>query len=173
VLDLSKIEAGRMDLLPETFMLRAAIDEACAVATNAASDKSIDLLVDVAPDLMEVTLDRHKFMQILYNLLSNAFKFTDNGGQVVLMATRQDTALRIEVQDSGVGIREQDLPKLFAEFQQLDSGAARRHQGTGLGLALTRRLAELHGGSVNVKSTLGVGSCFSVILPLTIPNRED
>ncbi len=173
VLDLSKIEAGKMDLLPESFVLRAAIDEACAVASNAAGDKSIELLVDVAPDPAEVTLDRHKFMQILYNLLSNAFKFTDNGGQIVLTAARVNDALRVDVQDYGVGIRAEDLPKLFAEFQQLDSGAARRHQGTGLGLALTRRLVELHGGSVHVESAPGVGSCFTVILPLPPAQRED
>jgi signal transduction histidine kinase len=172
VLDLSKIEAGRMDLLPETFVLRAAIDEACAVATNAASDKSIHLLVDVAADIAEVTLDRHKFMQILYNLLSNAFKFSNKDGQVELGAYRQGDTLRLDVRDSGVGIRAEDLPKLFAEFQQLDSGAARRQQGTGLGLALTRRLAELHGGSVHVESTAGVGSCFTVILPMTMKQQE-
>jgi PAS domain S-box-containing protein len=173
VLDLSKIEAGRMDLLPETFVLRAAIDEACAVATNAASDRTITLLVNVAADIVEVTLDRHKFMQILYNLLSNAFKFTDNGGQVELGAFREGHSLRLDVRDSGVGIRAEDLPKLFAEFQQLDSGAARRQQGTGLGLALTRRLVELHGGSVHVESTAGVGSCFTVILPLTMMQHQD
>jgi len=169
VLDLSKIEAGRMDLLPETFALGAAVDEVCSIVANAGHTKDIVLHREVSRAVADVTLDRHKFMRILYNLLSNAFKFTDEGGEVTLRLDRVNGALRLQVQDTGIGIRAEDLPKLFIEFQQLDSGPGRRHQGTGLGLALTRRLAELHGGSVHVESSAGLGSTFTVLLPLPAP----
>jgi protein-histidine pros-kinase len=166
VLDLSKIEAGRMELVPEAFAVDAAIDEVCANVSATAREKGIDLVRQVAPELAVVTLDRHKFMQILYNLLSNALKFTDRGGTVTLALGLAGQSLRMQVRDTGIGMRSEDLPKLFVEFQQLEAGTARRHQGTGLGLALTRRLVELQGGSVHAESTLGVGSTFTVTLPL-------
>jgi protein-histidine pros-kinase len=169
VLDLSKIEAGRMDLTPETFPLGPAVDEVCSIVTNAAQGKDIRLRREVCADVVEVRLDRRKFLQILYNLLSNAFKFTDDGGEVSLRLDRAGPDLRLRVQDSGIGISAEDLPRLFVEFQQLDAGAGRRHQGTGLGLALTKRLAELQGGSVHVASAPGRGSLFTVLLPLAGP----
>jgi PAS domain S-box-containing protein len=169
VLDLSKIEAGRMDLLPETFPLAPAVDEVCSIASNAMRGKTIHLQWHVAPEVAEVTLDRHRFTQILYNLLSNALKFTDDAGRVNVRLNRVGGALRVQVEDTGIGIRPEDLPKLFVEFQQLDSGAGRRHQGTGLGLALVRRLAELQGGAVDVESAPGLGSTFTVLLPLVAP----
>jgi PAS domain S-box-containing protein len=165
VLDLSKIEAGRMELLRETFPLRPALDEVCSVAATAIRGKSIRMTQLVPPDIDTVTLDRQKFMQILYNLLSNALKFTNDGGDVELVLRRAGDALRVDVRDNGIGIRSEDLPRLFVEFQQLDAGAGRHHEGTGLGLALTRKLAELHGGSVMVESEPGRGSVFTVILP--------
>lgn len=166
VLDLSKIEAGKMDLRPESFATGPAVDEVCSVASGAAGSKNITVRRHVAAEVAQVILDRHRFMQILYNLLSNALKFTDDGGQVDLFLDRQGEALRVQVKDTGIGIDPEDLAKLFVEFQQLESGAGRRHQGTGLGLALTRRLAELHGGSVSVTSSPGQGSNFTVLLPL-------
>jgi protein-histidine pros-kinase len=171
VLDLSKIEAGRMELHPERFDIHDAIDEVCAVVAGSGQGRKARLQRVIAPDIRPVVLDRHKFMQILYNLLSNALKFTDPEGQVDLEVGREDGALRIEVRDTGIGIRPEDLPRLFVEFQQLDSSPGRRHQGTGLGLALTRRLAELHGGSVRVASVPGKGSTFTVLLPLA-PNGD-
>ena len=123
----------------------------------------------MSDDVANVILDRHRFIQILYNLLSNALKFTNTGGRVSVSLDREDDALRLQVRDSGIGIRPADLPKLFREFQQLDSGTGRRHDGTGLGLVLTKRLAELHGGSVGAESEIGKGSVFTVRLPLAAP----
>jgi protein-histidine pros-kinase len=173
VLDLSKIEAGKMDLVPEVFDVAPAVEEVCSVAAGIAGSKSIRLLRKVAAEVAQVGLDRHRFMQILYNLLSNALKFTDAGGEVEVRLGRRGEALEIQVRDTGIGIRAADLAKLFVEFQQLDSGASRRHQGTGLGLVLTRRLAELHGGSVHVESQPGQGSTFTVLLPLVRPGPTE
>lgn len=165
VLDLSKIEAGRMDLSPELFDVAAAVEEVCSVASRTVATKTVTLTQAVtgSPTVM---LDRHKFMQVLYNLLSNALKFTDDGGYVDVAVSVAPDMLRLSVRDTGIGMRAEDLPRLFAEFQQLESGPARRHQGTGLGLALTRRLVELQGGHIEVHSTHGEGSVFSVRLPL-------
>jgi protein-histidine pros-kinase len=167
VLDLSKIEAGRMDLHAESFPLRAAVDEVCAGVSSLAARKGIQIQRDIAPALDLVVLDRQKFVQVLYNLLSNAVKFTDDGGQVrVNVARFADGGVQVSVQDTGIGIRQEDLCKLFVEFQQLDSSSTRRYEGTGLGLALTKKLVELQNGSVSVESELGRGSTFTVFLPL-------
>ena len=169
VLDLSKVEAGRMELHAETFDLRETIAEVCSVLTPSASKRSINILPEIAPELARVTLDRHKFMQILYNLVSNAVKFNGDGGAVrVLAQPEQPGRLLLQVTDSGSGISREDLPKLFVEFQQLDSSATRRHGGTGLGLALTKKIVEFLGGSIEVSSAWQQGSTFSVHLPLSI-----
>jgi signal transduction histidine kinase len=116
----------------------------------------------VAANASSVTLDRGKFMQVLYNLLSNGVKFSDDGGEVRILVDRDgDHGLRLRVCDTGLGIRPGDFPKLFVEFQQLESGAMRRSGGTGLGLALTKKLIEYQGGRIDVQSEFGVGSTFT------------
>jgi protein-histidine pros-kinase len=166
VLDLAKVEANRMELSPEPFSPAQVIEGVCAVARPLAQKKDLQLTVEVTPGLDEVFLDQQKFKQILYNLISNAVKFTGQGGQVAIRARPRDSAhFRLEVQDTGIGIRREDLPRLFKEFEQLESGAGRRYEGTGLGLALTRRIVELQGGSIEVKSEAGKGSTFTVVLP--------
>jgi protein-histidine pros-kinase len=113
-----------------------------------------------------VKLDEQKVKQILYNLLSNAVKFTNPGGQAeVNVEPIPGDRIRLDVTDTGIGIKPEDFPKLFHEFVQLDSGAARHYEGTGLGLALTRKLVELHGGEISFASEVGRGSRFSVVLP--------
>jgi signal transduction histidine kinase len=166
VLDLSKVEAGRMELKPETFAVAAAVEEVCAVSRAIAGRRKVGVEVSLAPELREVTLDAQRFKQVLYNLLSNAVKFSHEGGRVEV-AVREAGPSRfcLQVRDHGIGIRAEDLPRLFREFVQLDSGDARRYGGTGLGLALTRKLVELQGGTIRVESTLGSGSLFSVELP--------
>jgi protein-histidine pros-kinase len=168
VLDLAKVEAGKMSLLPETFSVQTAIEEVCGVARPLAQSKDIHVSLKVEGDLDKVFLDPQKFKQILYNLTSNAIKFTDNGG-CLRIDSRPVGADRFEVlvEDTGIGIKTEDFERLFGEFEQLDSGTSRRYQGTGLGLALTRRIVELQGGSIAVKSKLGVGSTFTVELPKT------
>jgi len=115
-----------------------------------------------------VTLDQQKFKQILYNLLSNAVKFTGDGGMVSLAASRKSQdRFQFQVSDTGIGIKQEDIGKLFTEFQQLDSSASRHYEGTGLGLALTKKLVELHQGSIELESEPGVGSVFRVVLPIS------
>jgi len=114
-----------------------------------------------------VTLDPRRFKQALYNLLSNAIKFTNDGGHIEVTGRAIGAdRFQVTVRDNGIGIKAEDLGRLFKEFEQLDSGATRRYQGTGLGLALTRRMVDLQGGEITVKSVLGQGSEFSVTLPL-------
>jgi protein-histidine pros-kinase len=166
VLDLSKIEAGRMEFYPEPIDLPQLIGEVRDSVRALSASKRIALKVEVSATCVGIELDPNKLKQVLYNYLSNALKFTDEGGRVAMNARLEDEAhLRIEVSDTGSGIRAEDLPKLFTEFQQLDASAAKRHQGTGLGLALTRRIVEGQGGRVGVHSTFGEGSTFFAVLP--------
>jgi protein-histidine pros-kinase len=172
ILDLSKVEAGRMELYPERFDLPALIEETCATISPLAVEKEIRIRTSGA-DGMQVELDRQKLKQVLLNLLSNAVKFTPAGGRIeVRHALEPGGGLRIEVADSGIGIRPEDLGKLFVEFQQIDGGAGRRYGGTGLGLALVKRIVELQGGAVEVTSEPGRGSCFAVRLPVASAHSE-
>jgi protein-histidine pros-kinase len=167
VLDLSKVEAGRMELRPESFELDGVIDEVSSVVSALARQKKIAIGKQMAPGIGPVTLDRQKFAQVLYNLVANAVKFSDDGGQVTILADRpQEGLLRIQVRDTGIGIREEDFGDLFVEFRQLDSGSTRRYDGTGLGLALTKKIIEFQGGTIAVASEVGQGSTFTVTLPL-------
>jgi PAS domain S-box-containing protein len=167
ILDLAKVGAGKMELNPERFSLRKAIEEACATAEPMAQKKSIHIDVNVAPEIGDVTLDQQKFKQVLYNLLSNAIKFNPEGGKVEIRAEPHDTdRVKLVVNDTGVGISAEDLGRLFKEFEQLESGASRHYEGTGLGLALTRKIVELQGGTIRVESEVGKGSSFMVVLPL-------
>jgi protein-histidine pros-kinase len=166
ILDLSKIEAGRVELTPETFPLAAALQEVYAAVSLMAMQKGIAVEQSVSPALSDVTLDRQKFKQIMFNLLSNAVKFTDDGGKVsVDIGSQHPNVLNIQVRDTGVGIKSEDLGKLFIEFNRIDSPMARRHGGTGLGLSLTKKLVELQRGSIAVASDWGKGSVFTVLLP--------
>lgn len=165
VLDLSKVEAGRMEVHAEAFDPAAAIASVYSVLGPMAHKKQVRLLSPQC-EVPQLTLDLHKFRQVLFNLLSNAVKFTEPGGQVQLrLAPSGNEQVCLEVSDTGIGIAEEDMARLFQAFGQLDSGLARRAEGTGLGLALTRRLVELQGGSIEVRSQPGVGSTFSVLLP--------
>lgn len=166
VLDLSKVEAGKMEFNSQSFDLPQAINEICAVVSPMSLKKNLRVRVDVAPEAATVVLDQQKFKQIFYNLLSNAVKFTDDGGCVTIDAhLERARTLRFSVHDTGIGIHESDLDKLFHEFTQLDSGSTRLYEGTGLGLALTRKLVELQGGTIGVTSQPGKGSSFTVELP--------
>jgi len=166
MLDLVKVQAGKLDLSPEVFDIRSAVAEVCAVVHPIAVQKNIDVCVDVASGLDTVTLDVQRFRQILYNLLSNALKFTDDGGAVTIEALRDDRGhIRLAVRDNGIGIAPDDIPRLFTEFEQLETGVARRFGGTGLGLALTKSIVTLQGGAIEVESAPGSGSTFTVTLP--------
>jgi signal transduction histidine kinase len=131
-----------------------------------AAQKRIEMTTAIDAAVAAVVTDPGKLRQILYNYISNALKFTADAGRVVIrVAPDEDDHFRVEVEDSGIGIDPDDLPRLFTEFQQLDSSTAKLHQGTGLGLALTRRIVEAQGGRVGVRSTPGQGSVFLAVLP--------
>jgi signal transduction histidine kinase len=169
VLDLAKVGAGKMELNVEKFLFSKAIEEVCAVTKPIAQKKSIQIEVHIAPEISEVTLDKQKLKQILYNLLSNAIKFNHEGGKVSIRAESYHPArVKLVVNDTGVGIKAEDSGRLFKEFEQLDSGASRHYEGTGLGLALTRKIVELQGGTIEMQSEVGRGSTFTVILPLVL-----
>ncbi|MEA2338860.1 MAG: hypothetical protein QOE82_2867 [Thermoanaerobaculia bacterium] len=169
MLDLVKIQAGKAELTVDTFRLRDAINEVCAGVHPIAVSKQIEVTVSIADGIDSVRLDNQRFKQILYNLLSNALKFSPDGGHVgITVAGEGAYRFRMMVSDDGIGIRAEDIGRLFTEFEQLDTGTARRFGGTGLGLALTRQLVDLLGGEIHVESEIGKGSRFSVVLPLAI-----
>jgi PAS domain S-box-containing protein len=165
ILDLSKVEAGQMELQLQPVEVRSLIDEVRATVEPLARGKAITLDAEPGPELRLIA-DRAKVRQMLLNLVSNAIKFTPNGGRIQIRGRRVDSWVEIAVSDTGIGIAVEDLGRLFTEFQQLDAGPGRQQEGTGLGLALTRRFAELHGGQVMVESALGKGSTFTLRLPL-------
>ena len=166
VLDLSKVEAGKFDFSPEPIHLPRLVAEALDLLHTGIQQKHLVVDSHIDPDLNSLLLDAARLKQVLYNDLSNAIKFTPAGGRITLRALAEGPAhLRIEVQDTGIGIAEADLPRLFAEFQQLDAGYSKQHQGTGLGLALTRRLVAAQGGSTGVRSRPGQGTVFWLVLP--------
>ena len=164
ILDLSKIEAGRMELSVAKFDLPTTIDNAMAFVRERARWGGIELELAVDARLNSFAGDERRVKQILLNLLSNAVKFTPPGGKVRVAAEPTDTGVSIAVRDTGIGISEAQQAKLFQAFQQLDTNEIVKREGTGLGLALVRRLAELHGGSVSVESAPGAGSTFAVTL---------
>lgn len=166
VLDLAKVEAGRLELEPEDLDLEMQCQEVAGVLRQAAADKGHVVTVEVDESVRMVRLDPTRLTQVLYNYLSNAIKFTPEGGHIQVRATPEaGHAVRIEVEDDGVGISRKNQARLFREFEQLELGAAKRHQGTGLGLALVRHLVEAQGGSVGVSSKPGQGSVFHAVLP--------
>ncbi len=199
ILDLAKVEAGKLIPRCEALPVAATLEDICAIADALAREKSQTLEFQVAPALPPLQADPVRFKQICLNLLSNAVKFTPNGGRITLtarrvarqsgdLATRQSGAspdrpiaqvpecqagaewLEIRVQDTGIGIKAEDLPRLFQEFTQLEQAATREHKGTGLGLALTKRLVELHGGRIWAESEgESRGSAFIVLLPFEGP----
>ena len=165
VLDLSKVESGKFDFFPEAVDLPTVLKEVQDILHTVSLRKNIVLVTEIDPAVAGLRLDPSRLKQVLYNYLSNAIKFTAEHGRVTVRAFAQGPDhFRLEVEDTGIGIAPADLPRLFTEFQQLDAGYSKQHQGTGLGLALTRRLVQAQGGSVGVRSTLGVGSVFYLVL---------
>ena len=165
ILDLSKIEAGRMELEVTRFDLPAAIDNALTLVRGRAANHGIALAAEVDPRLGEFSGDERKLKQVLLNLLSNAVKFTPEGGRVEVRAAPADGGVEIAVHDTGIGIVPEDQEAIFEEFRQVGTDYAKKREGTGLGLALTKRFVELHGGTIRVESEPGQGSTFTFTLP--------
>ena len=165
ILDLSKIEAGKMGVNFMPFDLGPLVDTCLATVEPMVKGGKVRLIKDVPQDLPEVLSDQDKLKQIIINLLSNALKFTEEG-EVRLSAALKDASLRITVSDTGIGIRSDALEYIFEEFRQADGSSTRKYGGTGLGLSITKKLTELLGGTIDVQSVEGKGSTFTIILPL-------
>ena len=193
ILDLSKVEAGKLELELDTFPLKSTISTALSMMKEKAMKHRIKLRVEIEPEAdIEIEADERKLKQIMFNLLSNAVKFTPDGGEVRVSArrtrdegrrTRDEVVTRlseqserssilhrdfieISVTDTGIGIKPEDISKLFTEFTQLDSAYTKNFEGTGLGLALTKKLVELHNGKIWVESEYGKGSRFVFVIPV-------
>ena len=166
ILDLSKIEAGKMELETARFNVAAAIDNAIILIRERALRQNLKISAVIDPTVGEIEADERKVKQILVNLLSNAVKFSYPGGVVRVTARHVTNTLEIAVSDTGQGIAPDDQATIFEEFRQLHSSGNAQHEGTGLGLSLTRRLVELHGGRIWVSSELGKGATFTIAMPL-------
>jgi PAS domain S-box-containing protein len=166
VLDLAKVEAGKMEFQSEAIELEQIIGETCEIVRGVAAKKRLHIETSIDPEVNFVALDPGKLKQVLYNYLSNAIKFTNDEGRIRVVAAPEGAkAFRIEVADTGIGIKPDDIAKLFIEFQQLDATPTKQYPGTGLGLALSKKIVEAQGGKVGVNSVWGKGSTFFAILP--------
>jgi PAS domain S-box-containing protein len=166
ILDLSRVEAGRFEIVREFTPLHTIVESALSVVESLRVKHGVRVVRELPGDLPELYVDPVRIKQVLYNLLSNAIKFSPRGSRVDVSAHAEGGVLEISIQDRGSGIQRQDLPKLFREFEQLAPAPGERAGGTGLGLALSKRLVELHGGSIGVESEFGRGSRFWVRLPV-------
>ena len=166
VLDLSQVEAGRMGLVKEQIALEEVIGEAVGAAIRLLEGQGLSLTVSVAEGLPPVYADRTRIRQVLINLLSNAGRFTDQGG-ITVSASVDGTDVRVSVADTGIGIAPEDIPKVFESFRQIDGSIRRRAGGTGLGLAVSKQFVELHGGAMWAESELGKGTVFHFTLPIS------
>jgi protein-histidine pros-kinase len=174
LLDLAQVEAGRMKFAAEPVEPAELIGEVNGVLRSLAAERRIRVEAQVAPDLGRVIVDSARLKQVLYNYLSNALKFSSEDSSVTIRIGPEGRDwFRLEVDDHGEGIRDEDLEHLFTEFHQLDSGFSKRHEGTGLGLALTRRIVEAQGGRVGVRSEFGAGSTFWAVLPRSFPIGDE
>ena len=167
ILDVSKIEAGKLELQMDVCVLSDICQSSIQLTRGLANKKNQKINFSMHPDTILVNGDPRRLKQVLVNLLSNAVKFTPEGGSIGLdvTANEKENITYIAVKDTGIGISAEDMPKLFQPFVQLDTKLSRHHNGTGLGLSLVHQLVELHGGSIEVQSTLNEGSCFTVALP--------
>ncbi len=166
LLDLAKIEAGQMELFREPVELRPLCADLIKAVSGLLTDKPVELLLDITPNLPSVNGDETRIRQVLLNLLGNAAKYTDKGSIMLRLSPPENGFIRISVVDTGIGIREKDLEKIFEEFHQTEEAFALRKVGTGLGLPISRKFVELHGGRLWVESQFGQGSAFHFTLPV-------
>lgn len=182
ILDIAKIEAGKYEMVYETFSIDDVTGEVMNIMKSFADNKFIEIAVSIGESIGTITADRVKLKQILYNLFSNAIKFTPEGGMVGIDVSKEENVdgrypwalpclefVKFSIWDTGVGIDPEDKDRIFDEFEQVNSSLSREYGGAGLGLALTKKLVELHGGNITVESKLGEGSIFSFMIPVTSP----
>ena len=176
ILDLSKVESGKLELKYEEFEIGKAVNAVLITLKGLANKKSLAIETILHNPVDRLFADPVKFKQILYNLLSNAIKFTPENGKITVHTTslrKEKDCIEVKVTDTGIGIAPEDYPKIFVEFSQADSSHSRKYEGTGLGLALTKKLVEMHGGKIGFESKVGVGSTFYFTLPANISARSD
>jgi cell cycle sensor histidine kinase DivJ len=166
ILDMSKIEAGKFKIVKEPFDVAPLVKSCCDLMRHTAEQRSLSLIMDVAPGIPELPADKRACKQMLINVISNAIKFTDPGGWVRVSARRVEGTVEFSVADNGIGIAEADLPKLGNPFVQANNSYDRSYEGAGLGLSVVKGLARLHGGRFELESTLGQGTTAIILLPL-------
>ena len=165
ILDIAKFDAGKMDLVDDTLDTGRVIGDCVHLIEPQAQKARVSLHVDAPMERYMLKADERRLRQILLNLLSNAVKFTPEGGTVSVAVLSDEEGLSIKVSDTGIGIAEADIPRAFERFGQIDSTLSRKYEGTGLGLPLAKHLAELHGGSLDLASEVGVGTVATVTFP--------
>jgi signal transduction histidine kinase len=165
VLDFSKLEAGRFELQDEAVDISKVVSETVKMISQQAERNSLRLSLDLAQDLPRIQADSRRLRQVLLNLISNAIKFTPETGEIKISASTDDQGLLITVADTGIGMAEDDIPIALARFGQIDSRLSRKYDGTGLGLPLSKRLIELHGGTLAIESALGSGTKVLIRIP--------
>lgn len=170
ILDMSKIEAGKMELRYEDIDLHQLANDIVATAGPLASSKSLGLYLDLGPDVTSIEADRTRLRQVLWNIVGNAIKFTERGS-VTLMMEMQEQSLLVAIKDTGIGIKQEDIPIVFEQFRQIDGSLNRSVGGTGLGMPITKKLVELHGGEIWVESAPGKGTTFWFRLPRYRPTK--
>lgn len=173
ILDFTKIEAGKFELKYEEFSLETVIAEVLHAISEFSDKKGISIHTHIHANIPHIVADKIKFKQIMFNLLSNAVKFTAKNGTITINVKLVEQYVQIGVSDTGIGIKSEDIDKLFKPFFQLDSSYSRRYEGTGLGLVLTKHLVELHGGKIWVESNYGKGSTFTFTLPVKLRENND
>jgi cell cycle sensor histidine kinase DivJ len=166
VLDMSKIEAGKFDIIVEPFNVDGLVNSCCEIMRHQGEKKSITIQMETGADMPELVADKRACKQILLNLLANAIKFTDEGGSVKVLANRLRDDIELVVEDNGIGIATQDIPKLGSPFVQAESSYDRGYEGAGLGLSVVKGLVRLHGGSFDIDSELGEGTRVWIRLPI-------
>ncbi len=169
ILDLSKVESGKMELFYEDFSVHDVFRNVGNIVSLLAKKKNVSISVSVHPESLCLSADKVRMKQILYNLVSNAIKFSQEGGYVRVDACEKDSMLVFSVSDNGIGISEDDQKRLFTPFTQIHSDTSRHYDGTGLGLSLVKVFVDMHGGDISLKSEAGMGTTFTIRIPLN-PN---
>jgi signal transduction histidine kinase len=166
LLDTARIEAGRIRLEIEPIQVTSIVGEVCDSLAETIRERGLELTVEADPDVPTVQADRNRLIQILMNLLSNAYRYTPSGGSITVSVRLTDDAVLVAVADSGIGIAPEDQERIFERFHRVDNEIVNRQTGTGLGLTIARSLVELHGGRLWLESEFGVGSTFFFTLPI-------
>jgi cell cycle sensor histidine kinase DivJ len=166
VLDMSKIEAGKFDIIVEPFNVDGLVNSCCEIMRHQGEKKSITIQMETGADMPELVADKRACKQILLNLLANAIKFTGEGGSVKVLANRLRDDIELVVEDNGIGIAAEDIPKLGSPFVQAESSYNRGYEGAGLGLSVVKGLVRLHGGSFDIDSEIGEGTRVRIRLPI-------